>query len=178
MNSLHILCNGTLTISTPSKNGSCSIKVGLVCHSFGSVCHIFFRNPFILRTFMPCGHPLYGIFLGPYFFANMGGLVAWFARIDSHDSRESGDSRESEIRVIRAKWPDAHRGFICEWFARIALRIARATKMGGGGVQNCFHKRCDFQSSLKISKKLQKWANITIFEATFASKKTMIWGYF
>ena len=34
-------------------------------------------------------------------------LVAWFARIDSHDSRESGDSRESEIRVSRANRPDA-----------------------------------------------------------------------
>ena len=34
-------------------------------------------------------------------------LVAWFARIDSRDSRESGDSRESEIRVIRANRPDA-----------------------------------------------------------------------
>ena len=30
-----------------------------------------------------------------------------FARIDSHDSRESGDSRESEIRVILANRPDA-----------------------------------------------------------------------
>ena len=28
-----------------------------------------------------------------------------FARIDLHDSRESGDSRESEIRVIRANRP-------------------------------------------------------------------------
>ena len=34
-------------------------------------------------------------------------LVAWFAQIDSHDSRESGDSRESEIRVIQANRPDA-----------------------------------------------------------------------
>ena len=34
-------------------------------------------------------------------------LVAWFAPIYSHDLRESGDSRESEIRVIRAKRPDA-----------------------------------------------------------------------
>ena len=34
-------------------------------------------------------------------------LVAWFARIDSHDSRESGDMRESEIRMIRATRPDA-----------------------------------------------------------------------
>ena len=34
-------------------------------------------------------------------------LVAWFARIDSHDSRKSGDSRESEIRVIHANRPDA-----------------------------------------------------------------------
>ena len=33
-------------------------------------------------------------------------LVAWFARIDSHDSREWGDSRESEIQVIRANRPD------------------------------------------------------------------------
>ena len=33
-------------------------------------------------------------------------LVASFARIDSHDSRESGDSHESEIRMIRANWPD------------------------------------------------------------------------
>ena len=31
-------------------------------------------------------------------------LMAFFARIDS---RESGDSRESEIRVIRANRPDA-----------------------------------------------------------------------
>ena len=34
-------------------------------------------------------------------------LVAWFPRIDLRDSRESGDSRESEIRVIRANRPDA-----------------------------------------------------------------------
>ena len=34
-------------------------------------------------------------------------LVAWFSRIDSHDSRESADSRESEIRVIQANRPDA-----------------------------------------------------------------------
>ena len=34
-------------------------------------------------------------------------LVACFARIDSHDSREAPDSRESEIRVIRANRPDA-----------------------------------------------------------------------
>ena len=34
-------------------------------------------------------------------------LVACFARIDSHDSCESGESRESEIRVIRANRPDA-----------------------------------------------------------------------
>ena len=33
-------------------------------------------------------------------------LVAWFARMDSHESRESGDLRESEIRVIRANRPD------------------------------------------------------------------------
>ena len=37
----------------------------------------------------------------------VGTLVARFPRIDSHDSRESGDSRESEIRVIRANRPDA-----------------------------------------------------------------------
>ena len=37
----------------------------------------------------------------------IGLLVARFARIDSHDSRESGDSCESEIRVIRANRPDA-----------------------------------------------------------------------
>ena len=60
-------------------------------------------------------------------------LVAWLARIDSHDSRESGDSRESEIQVIRANrlMRYKNRGFSCEWFARsarIALRIARATK--------------------------------------------------
>ena len=34
-------------------------------------------------------------------------LVARSARIDSHDSRESGDSRESEIRVIRTNRPEA-----------------------------------------------------------------------
>ena len=34
-------------------------------------------------------------------------LVARFAGIDSHDLRESGDSRESEIRVIQANQPDA-----------------------------------------------------------------------
>ena len=34
-------------------------------------------------------------------------LVARCARIDSHDSRESPDSRESEIRVIQANQPDA-----------------------------------------------------------------------
>ena len=34
-------------------------------------------------------------------------LVAWFVRIDSHDSRESGDSRKLEIRVIQANRPDA-----------------------------------------------------------------------
>ena len=31
------------------------------------------------------------------------GLVARFARIDSHDSCEWGDSRESEIRMIRGE---------------------------------------------------------------------------
>ena len=40
-------------------------------------------------------------------FSAYGGLVARFARIDSHDSRESPDSRESETRVIRANRPDA-----------------------------------------------------------------------
>ena len=34
-------------------------------------------------------------------------LVAWFARIDSRDSCEFGDSRESEIRVIQANRPDS-----------------------------------------------------------------------
>ena len=38
---------------------------------------------------------------------NLPDLVAWFARIDSHDSRESGDLRESEIGVTRANRPDA-----------------------------------------------------------------------
>ena len=39
--------------------------------------------------------------------ASVVNLVAWFARIDSRESRESPDSRASEIRVIRANWPDA-----------------------------------------------------------------------
>ena len=45
-------------------------------------------------------------------------LVARFARIgNSHDSRESGDSRESELRGIRANRPVTrykNRGFNCE----------------------------------------------------------------
>ena len=38
-------------------------------------------------------------------FQNLSGMIR--AEIDSHDSRESGDSRESEIRMIRANRPDA-----------------------------------------------------------------------
>ena len=54
-------------------------------------------------------------------------LVAWFARIDSHDSCKSGDARESEIRVIQANRLTRYknRGFNCEWFARIDLRESR-----------------------------------------------------
>ena len=60
-------------------------------------------------------------------------VVAWCARFDSHDSRESGDLRESEIRVIQANRPETlwKYGFqlwmICA--NRFALlRIALATK--------------------------------------------------
>ena len=59
-------------------------------------------------------------------------LVAWFARIDSHDSRESGDSRESEIRVIRANRPDTlqKQGFQLRMIrANRFARIAHATKV-------------------------------------------------
>ena len=54
-------------------------------------------------------------------------LVAWFARIHSHDSRESGDLRESEIQwfgrigLMRCK----NRDFNCEWFSRLASRASR-----------------------------------------------------
>ena len=41
---------------------------------WGSVCHIFFRNPLILTDFYAIRTPIvYGIFLGLFFFANMGG---------------------------------------------------------------------------------------------------------
>ena len=43
---------------------------------------------------------------GGSFFGLIGGLSG-VIRAKSHDSRESGDSRESEIRVIRANRPDA-----------------------------------------------------------------------
>ena len=42
-------------------------KWGFACHIFRSVCHIFGRNPLILRTFLPCGRPLYGISRGHIF---------------------------------------------------------------------------------------------------------------
>ena len=51
-----------------------------------------------------CQSPRIPFNMGP---PKHGPLVARFARINSHDSRESGDSRESETQVIRANRPDA-----------------------------------------------------------------------
>ena len=60
------------------------------------------RCPIVILTVDPQGcKALTMLLLDP--------LVAWFARIDSHDSRESGDSRESEIRVIRESCESAWR---------------------------------------------------------------------
>ena len=48
---------------------------GIVCHIFGSVCHIFCRNPLILRVFDAVyGPPLYGIFGGTCFCKYGGGV--------------------------------------------------------------------------------------------------------
>ena len=64
--------NKSKTTRTPNKNGSHGIKGRFVCHILGSVCHIFCRNPLILRDFYAIRTPLYGIFWG-HIFCKYGG---------------------------------------------------------------------------------------------------------
>ena len=54
-------------------------------------------------------------------------LVAWFVRIDSHDLRESGDSRESEIRVIQgdSAWHAMKKGVSIANDSRESIRANR-----------------------------------------------------
>ena len=56
--------NKLKTTRTPNKNGSHGIKKGgFVCHIFGSVCHIFCRNPLILADFHAIRTPIVGAYL-------------------------------------------------------------------------------------------------------------------
>ena len=59
--------NKLKTTPTPNKNGSHGIKGGFVCHIFGSVCHIFCRNPLILTDFYAIRTPIIWHILGAYF---------------------------------------------------------------------------------------------------------------
>ena len=58
----------------PNKNGSYGIRGGGPYAIFwGSVCHIFCRNPLILTDFYAIRTPIVWHILGGIFFANMGG---------------------------------------------------------------------------------------------------------
>ena len=62
--------------------------------------------------------------------------IGWLARIGN--SNDSGDSAWCAIYK--------NRGFNCEWFARIASRIARATKLAASDPRS--QKPCDFCSRM------------------------------
>ena len=95
--------NKLKTTPTPNKNGSYGIKGGgFVCHMFGSVCHIFCRNPLILTDFYATRTPIVWHILGAFVFANMGvGLVRMiFEVIPDLDTKLEG--QQLQRRPTRA----------------------------------------------------------------------------
>ena len=66
--------NKLKTTPTPNKNGSYGIKGGGQYGIFwGSICHIFCRNPLTLTDFLCHTDPHCMAYFGGIFFANMGG---------------------------------------------------------------------------------------------------------